>query len=302
MNISHSRFNVKEYVDACEQSAKRTRWVVIVLVVACVLVFTGFYNSLNNAWMLQRIRAAYNPYSTFVEKKLNPEMNPAFKVKIHEKIPQDEFREEFQKALVRSYIDNTYFIRAPFFGIAFDINDLGLIGGGSLIAVLVLLRFCLSSEIRNLTFSFREATQHEKLYPFYHALAMHQVFTVPSMRNQITGRLLRIAPKLVYLLPVVIFSVGVAYDYYTVLILRLFSFTDNWELLTIELIFLGLIAWLSWKCHRAQCDIDDIWETYWPRAFGLRSRVVLLDPFLMEFFKNDSDVNIALRQSIGLSP
>lgn len=252
--------------------------------------------------MLQRIRAAYDPQSGFINKKLSTNENPDFlKEGPNGKKPVDEFREEYQKSVVKSYVDNTYFIRAPFFGIAFDINDMGLIGGTSLIAVLVLLRFCLSREIRNLEFSFEEATQHEKLYQFYHALAMHQVFTVPSMRAIPTRKLLKVAPKLVYALPVAVYLFGAFYDYYTVFVLKLFSFRDNWTLLTLEAAFSVLILWLCWRCRNRQRDIDSLWAAYGPRAFGVRSRVFLLDPALVSFFEDDEAVNNALRESIKIN-
>jgi hypothetical protein len=80
---------------------------------------------------------------------------------------------------------------------------------------------------------------------------MHQVFTVPSMREE-PKWLLKNAAKLVYLLPVGVFSFGFVYDGYTVVFLKLFSLKENWKLLATELVFLALIIWLSWTCKNRQ--------------------------------------------------
>src|SRR5206468_12598531 len=61
---------------------------------------------------------------------------------------------EFWAAVARTYVDNSWVIRVPFFGFSFDVNDLGLLGGIGFLTILVCLRFCLSRELNNLRLSF----------------------------------------------------------------------------------------------------------------------------------------------------
>ena len=71
-----------------------------------------------------------------------------------------EYREQYKElyiAMVRTYADNTFTIRVPFFGIGFDINYLGLLSGLGFVIVLVLFRFSITRELDNVKLSFRVA-------------------------------------------------------------------------------------------------------------------------------------------------
>ncbi len=48
-------FNIKEFVETNTISANRTRWITIALVVASVVIFIGFYNSMKISWASFRI-------------------------------------------------------------------------------------------------------------------------------------------------------------------------------------------------------------------------------------------------------
>jgi hypothetical protein len=50
-------FEIKEFVDINTASANRTRWLTLVLIVATVLIFIGFFNSMNVSWARYRINA-----------------------------------------------------------------------------------------------------------------------------------------------------------------------------------------------------------------------------------------------------
>jgi hypothetical protein len=290
-------FDVKDYINAANDASKRTRTVTIVLVVASVIVFVGWYNSLDSSWMLQRVRIAYDPASHFVGKKLHTESNPALtSPDKNNVIPEDAFRKQFQDALVKSYVDSTYFIKAPFFGIVLDVNDVGFIGGIALVCILVLLRFSLSREIKNLNFTFDEAVTHNHLYEFYYELAMHQVFTIPKMRKEKRNRLLAIAPRIVCLLPAVVYSLGTAYDYYTIFKMGLFAWSENLFLIVFEAICFIAIWWLSLRCWERQSHINGIWDKFWPRVDGGKSRVILLAPELVDAFGEDELANAALKE------
>lgn len=407
-------FNISDYVEITSEAAKRTRTVTIILVVASVLVFIGFYNSFYWSWPLTRITSVYDPQSASVYLALNADKHPKMwpnssqftvgdfidpiglanklvdqeellseylynqmtshtqqslaecvktnkltleflsnlaanfneiiekqslfdekrfeKINLPEEIkerlnaqknkgneiarlnrllletayskeiakskdtkPIVDFRKDLQESVVKAYVENIRFVRVPFFGIAFDVNDLGLIGGIGLIAILAMLVFSLSREIKNLNFSFEEAVNHGQLPAFYHMLAMRQVFTVPHMRDKERNRLLAIAPKFVCILPAIVFSIGVIYDYYSIFFFGLFDLSVVSKTLIFETIWLLFIWPLSYRCWKGQSKIDRIWDTYWNRIKGKKYSVIHLDAELVEKFGSDPAVNSALR-------
>lgn len=290
----------KAYIAAAHDAAKRTRTITIVLVVASVIVFVGFYNSLDSAWMLQRIRAAYDPASSFTDKKLHAESgSPVHSPDKNNQIPAEMFRKDFQASLVKSYVDSTYFIKAPFFGIVLDVNDVGFIGGLGLFCILVLLRFSLSREIKNLNFVFDESVTHNCEHESYYELAMLQVFTIPEMRGEKRNRLLSIAPRIVCLLPALVYLFGVAYDYYTIFWLRLFEWKDNLFLIVFEAICLIALSWLSIRCWERHSHINTIWDQFWLRLSGTKSKIIRLEKELIDDFGTDELTNAALKEVLA---
>lgn len=302
-------FDIDNYIEATSDASKRTRANTIVLVVASVLLFIGWYNSLLWAWPIDRVRRAFDPQDLSIYRGLDiknrPLLNPELP-KDSEQLrgyinkegfsPTDMYRLQMQWAVARGYVENVRFVRVPFFGIAFDVNDLGMIGGIGLITILLLMRYSLSREIKNLKFSFREAAQHNQLAHFYHALAMRMVFTVPQMKDESVNRTLAMAPKFICILPAIVFSLVVLYDYFTVFSSwPLFNFREVVLQLSVEAIWFVLIWLLSIKCWERHSHIDGIWDSNWKRINSLKSSIVLLDADLVEEFGDDVAVNRALR-------
>jgi hypothetical protein len=296
---------IKDYVEATTDAARRTRIVAIVLVVASVLILIAFYNSLDWSWPIARVRSAYDPADTSADKALDVAHHPLLLLDKDKdgKSPANHFREQLQEANVRAYVENVRFVRVPFVGVAFDVNDLGTIGGIGLILILFVMRYSLSREIKNLNYSFREAARLNRFDEFYHALAMRQVLTVPHMAGEERNRLLAVSPQFVHVLPAAIFSVGVAYDYYSVFKLGYFkpqyvSFT-----LVTETLWLVFILLLAAKCWGRQRHIDNIWEENWKKLNQEPPPVFIqLDSDLAQEYKNDDDVNRALRNLRMKSP
>lgn len=91
--------------------------------------------------------------------------------------------------LEKSYVENIYLIRVPFFGVALDVNDLGLIGGLSLLIVLIMLRLSLRNYIISLRISIKncftsdEVDQTER-ENFYEILTARQLFVFPHFRDE----------------------------------------------------------------------------------------------------------------------
>ena len=310
----NSSFDIKDHVDASTDAGRRSRTVTIVLVVASVLVAIGYYNSLNWSWPHHRLIQAfdYSEKDTDRIKKLlgirlnseetGPDSDPGTRARKEQAQIIDDYRKNREQATIRAYVENVHLVRVPFFGIAFDVNDLGIVGGIGLIIVLLMMRYSVSREIKNLNVSFREALCHDQLSQFYHELAMRQVFTVPHMRGEKRNRFLALGPKFIYILPATIFTLGVLYDYDSVLHLEQYHWTDVFIQLLVEAGLLLVIWVLSFKCWQRQSQINIVWDAYWNRIEDQKSSVIRLDKSLVEEFGSDDAVNSALRSLRLKSP
>lgn len=191
---------------------------------------------------------------------------------------------QFYAAAARDYIDNAFTVRVPFFGVAFDVNDLGLLMGIGFVAILLLLRFSIRSEIISLRVSFKSARDRspEALKAFYDLLAMRQVFTLPRLKDEKLssshhGReewsshdpswnvwVLRFTHKLICALPFLVYSVVTWHDLLSTREIGKSIDPDHlWVLgiytISLEAIIFGLTLWCLWKL----LEIDLIWDSYW---------------------------------------
>lgn len=266
--------NLHDFAEAARESSRRTRTLLVVLVVACVLAMVGFLNSLESGWMLQRVRAASDPAGDYIEQKLElPSLlNPAA-------------HDALQGAIIRAYIDNAMTVRVPFFGVAFDVNDLGLLGGLGFVTILVLLRFSLRTEIASLRIAFKVAAREAegdpmRLEAFYDLLAMQQVLTLPRMRDARIGwaihrpPVLRAVPKLICFLPVIVYSMVGLNDYQSQHVANVINPLHTRILLAYTGVLWALILVLATWCFIRLLRIDRIWDEYFEFVTGELPRPV----------------------------
>jgi hypothetical protein len=75
-------FDIKEYLEINTASANRSRWLTLVLIVATVLIFIGFYNSLKISWASYRLRQLKSfenlPENNFQDKQKNKPLLDAY--------------------------------------------------------------------------------------------------------------------------------------------------------------------------------------------------------------------------------
>jgi hypothetical protein len=255
--------DLRDFIDAAVDSSRRTRTLITVLVVACVLAFAGYLNSLQSAWMLQRVQIASDPANQYVAQKLGTQ--PSL---------DDPRYDALYGALVKSYVDNAMSVEVPFFGVSFDINDLGLLSGIGFVTVLVLLRFSLRSEIASLRLVFKAASRTIKgdsaqLESVYDLLASRQVFTVPHVQDErmhwVTRRpwVLRAMPKLTCFLPLVVYSMVAINDYQSQNIANAINPLHTRILLIYTGVLWVAIGVLSTWCYMRLAQIDRIWDEYW---------------------------------------
>lgn len=258
--------DIQDYLDATGDSAKRSRNITIAIVIACVLVFTGLLNSLQSNWMLNRIKASSRPDSTYIKNKIgDPPPGWELQKSDHPSVRYYDFRyREFVSALSKSYVDSAMLVRVPFFGIAVDVNDLGLVGGIGFVILLIWYRFSLSREVDNLRLSFSEAKSLGQLKEFYNLLAMRQVFTVPKTDHIKRTFLLLWFPKLICWMPVILHSSVTAYDIGgTPDIGQELSHARFAVLVVAELSIACLLIILAVMATQRQRRIDRIWDEQW---------------------------------------
>lgn len=177
--------------------------------------------------------------------------------------PDEKRRLQRQAETIRAYVDNVQWITIPVFGISIDVNDLGAVGGFSLFIIVLLLRFSLSREIKNLNVSFREAARHDKLSPFYHALAMRQVLTMPKMHGERRNIGLVAGSMIFAVMPLIVLSLGVSYDIYTAFGLRMYEADSVQATLLLGAFWVVLVSYFSLRCVERKLHIDQIWDDYY---------------------------------------
>jgi hypothetical protein len=262
--------DIQDYLDATGESARRTRNVIIVLVIATVLVFSGLLNSQQTNWMHKRLDKLHDMRSDYVTSKLGAyplraefKDDPAYKLAVE---AYERRYLEFWAAVARTYVDNSWVIRVPFFGFSFDVNDLGLLGGIGFLTILVCLRFCLSRELNNLRLSFDVARQASlsELREFYTLLAMRQVFTVPKTAYIARSKFLLVTPKLIAWLSVAVYFAVTLNDASTGWVAGALSADFRFRfLVSFEGVVLVLLSVLATGVTQRLVRMDRIWDECW---------------------------------------
>lgn len=301
-----SSLKFQDYLAAAGDAAKRTRTVIIVLVVGSVLTFVGLLNSLPDGWSVERLKKLSNAGIAltkrdafedpdkeikdkdslkYLEKKIGPRPPERFKYAACgprfgdcEKETEEyaEYRKQCEQlyvAMVRTFVDNTFTIRVPFFGIAFDINYLGLLSGSGFVIILVLFLFTITRELANLKLAFEVARKRTQLWEFYHLLAMRQVLTIPPTENKQQSRL-RIffqwssafIPKVICLLPLFVYAAVTYNDYRTLETGQNINEFLTQSALYMDDFFVLFILLLTIACWKRWRRVDKAWKDHWRKA------------------------------------
>lgn len=204
------------------------------------------------------------------EKNRIEELANAIKYFMPEKLGRDGIREllvEYKKL----DIETIKTIKIPFFGISFDINDLGIIGGGAFCIILFIFSYSLDRELTNLkivhgyiSYTF-EKTKDRVI--FYYLLSMHQLLSFTDLPNlYLEGKnmeqlppLKKNFPKFLYFLPFMLFSFILLYDVCTMPTGLKISELNTITGISASFIVAIIIFRFSRKCERLSYDIDDLW-------------------------------------------
>lgn len=251
----------KQRIDACAAASTRARSVLVVMIVASVLVFSGWWNGRGDSWLAAYYSIADNLLRTSAGQAARDSEVAERAAKLQAMAGWDE---ETLRAIKKEYYEawfsNGILIKIPFFGVAFHSADLGLLGGFTFVVILLWLIFSLGGEKANLEATFRHARESQNLAAVYEILAMRQVLTIPPGTGETRSRLWGKLPKILFLLPLAIQGLVVYGDLRTADIGRLISPSSASTVLSVGIGSLVLLAVLTLNALVVSEQVDGHWK------------------------------------------
>jgi hypothetical protein len=223
------------YIDAAEKSSQRARSVVALITITSVLAFASFWNSRDDSWFQQRLNSAefalkyFDSSCDLLSDVDRADCQRAKGFIAERNIRVKEHLEHQVQYMNQADVENVTLIRIPFFGVTFDVNDLGVLSGIAFSILLFWLMYALVSERHDVRFIFRTAAEKpELLLVTYRLLAMRQVLSVPPLLVKQSGgqpdedneatnrRWLNGVSKCLFLMPVAVHFTILYNDYHTI--------------------------------------------------------------------------------------
>lgn len=228
-------------------ASRRSRWILIILVTASTVLFVGYWNALPQSWTRSRadvlydvlLYRAYDPSESFdssrhlaIDKKRFEQLK-AYCDERHlslrgvrgigetnapwgEEVLLRQRLERMLQARDDVFSKHVLLLSIPFFGVAVDVNDLGVFGGITLTILLVMYLFSLSRERDSLQHALQRKSQRVPLARFYPLISSAQVLEVPQpLWGRRVHPLRRAMNEALSLLPSIIQLLIVTHDYRT---------------------------------------------------------------------------------------
>jgi hypothetical protein len=255
---SHAPLGLRDYLDAAISASNRSRNIIVIFVITSVIVGIGTLNALALGWAADRLKASKTIDSIYVHEKIGvppPKNTPEYQA-------YDEHYKQLYGAFVTSYVESALAVRAPLFGVAIDVNDLGAVGGFALLIELLMFGIAVRRECKNLNIGFIRAQSEDALPVFYDILAMAQVLTIPAHEPADQRHGARSVVGLICFLPLVAQATLVAHDIYTDSTGVLLDNLHDKILLFVELGWLFLIVGLTVRIWRQVHDTEAIWNEW----------------------------------------
>ncbi len=190
--------NFKHYLEVINSDSQRTRAAIYVLIAALLLIFTAYRNTTYPDWLDSRLRRLQEAavcvemncsddecevskkYATDFLFQGSASNNPEIGLDTTGESSR-ELKEQIN-VFIRQRTD-ALSLRLPFFGIAMDMNDLGMVCGLLLMAILYVLFASLKSEIDDLAVARAKALRTKPKRDNLELLIMAQVLAPPSRRG-----------------------------------------------------------------------------------------------------------------------
>ncbi len=275
-----------KFVDAAAESTRRARLVLLVMIVASVITFAASWNTGSHAWLAARVEVSEDVarwWAPLIDacKRTGNDCGASPPAAIPTDM-QSRWRRATIYLLRASMRDSTYFIanqvdarvfreqrdremllvRVPFFGVAFDVNDLGILSGFGFSVILLWFTYTLASEFRDMGIALNEAPSRELRQTAYKLILMQQVLTVPETPGNALSPALRWAPKVLYLLPFLVYSRIAYLDVVTQDIGNSLSHYGTVVGIIGAVIFWLAIILLTFVCFLKSLDLDKQWAAF----------------------------------------
>lgn len=288
---------VKQYIKACAESANRARLILIVMITTSVLTFVATWNTQESAWLTERLAVATSALhlfdeqgrrlpdgaacTAFLEAGLErKDFDNAARLIKYKRIDSRDLLVDFIERLRAIQAEQVTTVHMPFFGVVFDVNDLGKFSGFAFVVILIWARYGLSRELKNLmlTFSLARGWSNEQKILCYNLLAMQQVLTVPPVYERDESKpaerrwrkFWNLLPEIFYGLPFLVYLYMAQNDLRTLNLGQLLSDTGTKVLIVTDIVFTLFILLLTFGCFRLAHDIDREW-TAAATDFGVMS-------------------------------
>jgi hypothetical protein len=196
--LIHEDFELGQYIHAFTSSSNRVRYVMIAITIAAMFIFAEFWNSRPKSWINTRINTARDALEVFEARRSGRDL-PLPEFATIRNLENEEVIRLHLEQLEAAYVSRVVEPQIPALGLSFDLNDLGIFGGITLLLLLIMLTYSLDRQYENLFLSLWKVEVLYKREPkkrkpkkqepkedreskanlLYHALAMAQVFTQP---------------------------------------------------------------------------------------------------------------------------
>ncbi len=172
--------------------------------------------------------------------------------------------------LIESQYENLSLVRIPILGIAFDINNLGLISGVVFFSLMILLYLSMVRESRNLKTLFTHGwrdndTDDRRLYEL---LSMYQVLTIPLKLyspDKTKDKLTRKFIFGIFLMPAVVLGLVLLYDRHTFIVGTSLNPFLTWITSSSTFGMFALVCIMAYKIAERQIRIDRQWDNQYYR-------------------------------------
>ncbi len=262
-----------------EDSSRIVRMTLVFLVFACIVLFIGWWNSLNISWLESRIKM--HEYQLYWYKNIVNDKAPN-NLSTKETILFQECKDyynskHYTKAILiaelgglnEAKLNNTIFIKIPIFNVTFDVNDLGLIGGFGITIIYFLLLYSLINrynQLDNVFHLIKKLGNKIEKESAYYMLSMDQILTLPR-KGIIHYKVIRLIPRFLYFIPILVLLAIFINDIITFDIgyYYLNSLGKVMAIYAASLVFLFLSITQAIWCLIIVIKTNDLWEKNYPK-------------------------------------
>lgn len=203
-----------QHLSAFTTSSDRVRYILIVIVLSSIFVFTGVWNSNQDGWALSRLKYTRLALQYELWNGLPPQIGSIPLEKRAEILNARKFIErrdltsreatiKMNEALQAYVINHIAAIQIPFLGVNIDVNDLGVIGGFGFVVIIMWLAFSLRRLHSNMELSLTRfnTIEHDVDRLFvYNAFVMSQVLNTPPTLSRPVFSISRYLPRSLFCL------------------------------------------------------------------------------------------------------